>query len=772
MSSIIAVPGGTVSNQFAAQQTIAQLSADQISLQKLENEVSTGQALNLPSDNPDAALDAVNLQRTLDQLNQVSTNLTSSQSYLTQTDSTLSTVASLLTNAQSTASSASGTTISSQQQQQAADEIGQLVQQLVGLANTNYDGRYLFAGSAAGTLPFAMEGQNVEYLGNTNSLPSYSDVNQLFQTNVSGAAAFGAISAGVQGSADLTPTLSAETPLADLNGGNGVSPGSIVISDGTNSSTVNLSNVATLGDVAAAIEANPPAGRTVNVAITQTGLDVSLGGSGGGNLTITEATNGQTAADLGILSTGIVGSGPLVGTPLNPTVTAATSLQSLFGAPGQAVVNSSAADSSFVVTANSNGTAGNGYTVQFIDDGAVQAGNETVNVDNSNKTITVDIDSGSTTANDVISALNNNSQFAANFTASLNPNQPDDTGLGVVDLSATASTTSGSGTQFDPSGLQIVNGGQTYNVNFNSDKTVGDLLDTLNGSGAGVLAQINSSGTGINILSRVSGSDFEIGENGGQTATQLGVRTLTGATTLAQLNYGEGVQTATSGPDFVIQRPDGTQLAVTIGSDTTVQDVINTINNDPNNQGANQVTAQLNSVGNGITLSTDVASNGSAQLSVIEQNGSVAAQELGLVPAGQTQSNAPTISGQTQTLVGSDTNPQETDSTFNALVRLQSALETGNQPGITRGLSLLNSASAQLGLAQADLGVQQQNVTALQSSLTSQQNQLQGSLSGDADVDMATAITNLTQQQVSYQASLQMTAQLAQLTLINFLPPA
>jgi flagellin-like hook-associated protein FlgL len=37
---------------------------------------------------------------------------------------------------------------------------------------------------------------------------------------------------------------------------------------------------------------------------------------------------------------------------------------------------------------------------------------------------------------------------------------------------------------------------------------------------------------------------------------------------------------------------------------------------------------------------------------------------------------------------------------------------------------------------------------------------------------MATAITNLTQQQVSYQASLQMTAQLAQLTLMAFLPPA
>ena len=243
----------------------------QLALQKLENEVSTGQALNLPSDNPIAALDAVNIQRTLDQLTQVGTNLTTNQSYLAQTDSTLSSVANLLTDAQSTASSAAGTTISASQQQEAANQIGQLVQQLVQSANTNYDGRYLFAGSTAGTQPFVMDGQYVEYVGNSGSLSSYSDVNQLFQTNVSGAEAFGALSTSVQGTANLTPTVTADTPLADLNGGQGVAQGSIVISDGTNSSVVNLSGAATVGDVAADIEANPPAGRTVTVSITPTG---------------------------------------------------------------------------------------------------------------------------------------------------------------------------------------------------------------------------------------------------------------------------------------------------------------------------------------------------------------------------------------------------------------------------------------------------------------------------------------------------------------------
>ena len=262
----------------------------------------------------------------------------------------------------------------------------------------------------------------------------------------------------------------------------------------------------------------------MSVAITPTGLNVSLDSAGGGNLSIGEVDNGSTAASLGIFNLNLVGTGPIVGTNLKPTLTTTTSLNNILGSPAQAIVNSSAAGSSFLVQSKTNGTANNGYAVQFIDDGTVTAGNETVNVDSTNKTITVDINSGSTTANDVIAALNGNAQFAASFTAGLNPNQPGETGLGVVDLSATATTAAGSGNQLDTSGLQIVNGGNTYNISFTGDSTVGDLLNTINGSGAAVLAQINSTGTGINILSRLSGSDFSIGENGGQSATELGLR--------------------------------------------------------------------------------------------------------------------------------------------------------------------------------------------------------------------------------------------------------
>ena len=74
-------------------------------------------------------------------------------------------------------------------------------------------------------------------------------------------------------------------------------------------------------------------------------------------------------------------------------------------------------------------------------------------------------------------------------------------------------------------------------------ETVDELLNLFNGAELGLLAEINAAGNGINVRSRLSGADFTIGENGGTTATQLGIRTYTGATELADFNRGVGVPT-------------------------------------------------------------------------------------------------------------------------------------------------------------------------------------------------------------------------------------
>src|SRR5262249_15344257 len=106
------------------------------------------------------------------------------------------------------------------------------------------------------------------------------------------------------------------------------------------------------------------------------------------------------------------------------------------------------------------------------------------------------------------------------------------------------------------SGLQIQNGGTTYTIDTSGAQNVEDLLNAINSSGANALAQIDPAGDRIIVRSRLSGTDFSIGENGGALATQLGIRSLTTNTALAELNHGNGVATAT-GTDFTIHRKDG-----------------------------------------------------------------------------------------------------------------------------------------------------------------------------------------------------------------------
>ena len=97
---------------------------------------------------------------------------------------------------------------------------------------------------------------------------------------------------------------------------------------------------------------------------------------------------------------------------------------------------------------------------------------------------------------------------------------------------------------------------------------------------------INAAGTGIDIRSRLSGGDFSIGENGGSTATQLGRAKLRPWHALGfLLNHGLGVHTVAqqngTGSDFGIQLEDGTLLHITLGSQTTIGDVVDLINNVP-----------------------------------------------------------------------------------------------------------------------------------------------------------------------------------------------
>lgn len=655
MAGFYPVPATRSTSLLAQTRLIQQMHADQLALLRLQNQISTGRRIERPGDDPSAAVRAQSLQRLLESKAQHQSNLQSARSYLDAADTALAQASQLVTDIRGAALVALNDASSPAERQAAAAQVQQALAQLLATANHQFRERFLFAGSRSAQPPYRATMQGILYDGNERGLPTLADLDLPVATGASGTVVFGGLSASVQGTVDLNPALTPDTPIAALRGGQGLTLGSIRIGDGTFSRVIDLSTAATVGDVARLIEAHPPHGRTVTVTIGPSGLTVDLDDAGGGNLTIKEVAGGTTAADLGILNELGTGTGPIVGGDLDPALRPATRL------------------------------------------------------------------------------------------ADLQTAQP-------LDLSA---------------GLRITQGDENFHVDVSTAVTVEDLLRAIERSGAQVVAAISPDGRGLSVRSRLSGVDFAIGENGGTTATQLGLRSLTEQTRLADLNYGRGVAT-TPGPDLVIHRKDGVELAIDLSTAVTIGDVLELINNDPANQDpGTRVLARLAAVGNGLEL-VDANTAGGDTLSIRRTAGSSAAIDLGLIPPGADSATATTGSGG-DILRGLDPHPQEVPGLFNALLRLHAALVAFDRAKIERAIHLLDEGLDQLHFARAELGARNQMLTTLSAQLEDQTVQLRSDLSQVLDTDLAQAISELAARQAAYDASLKLAAQVFRNSLLDYL---
>src|SRR5205085_10159178 len=199
--TVIGIPSTRVSDLFVRSRLLNQLSADQLGLVRLQNQISTGMKFSLPSEDAPAALRAIDLTHLLQRKEQVKTNLQTNQSFLSATDNALSNISTLLANTRSTALSVADSVSSATQRTAAAAEVARALQQLVDTGNQNFRGRFLFSGSQTTTRPFENDRKFVQFAGNTQELRSYSDVDLLFPTNANGNSVFGTLSTQVQGTA-------------------------------------------------------------------------------------------------------------------------------------------------------------------------------------------------------------------------------------------------------------------------------------------------------------------------------------------------------------------------------------------------------------------------------------------------------------------------------------------------------------------------------------------------------------------------------------------
>ena len=303
-------------------------------------------------------------------------------------------------------------------------------------------------------------------------------------------------------------------------------------------------------------------------------------------------------------------------------------------------------------------------------------------------------------------------------------------------------------------GLRITSGTETFNIDVSAAITVEDLLNAVNGSGANVRAEINADGTGINILNPAQGTTLSVAEDGGTTAADLGVRSFDFASPLADFNGGRGVRRV-DGADFQVIRSDGTTFDVDIpATATTVQDVINAINAASGGAG---VTASLAGSGNGIVL-TDTA-GGAGTVTVTPMNFSDAAADLGLLAA-------PAAGN---VITGADVNVVSAAGVFASLGRLRDALRANDQQGITASAEGLAADYARAARVRGETGARVQSMEARQGRLEDQDVATKALLANLAEVDLTEAISRFQTLQTSLQASMQTSASILNMSLLDFL---
>ncbi len=466
--------------------------------------------------------------------------------------------------------------------------------------------------------------------------------------------------------------LATDTPLDTLNGGAGVQRGVIHITDRTGASAnVDLSNATTVTDVINAINQS---GLAVNARADGNHFVVSdTSGQTTANLTISDINGGQTAKDLGINQS--VASGTLTG----------SSVYQATGAFTLASIN----DGNQV---HFNGNLPD-IAIQLTDPAATK----------------IDVQlSGSATLNDVVNKINSATGNAGKVTASIANGRlvlTDNTGgggsnpLAVTDINGSSvvhqlgldTTASGNTLTGAPlvAGMNTVllrnlRGGQgitqpgqvtltdrtgaSATIDLSNATSVNDVIDAINsatttgGVKLQLTAALNSAGDGLQITdtSGSTSSPLVIADVGsGTTAANLGIAVNAAQSSVSSGNLdlqfvNEATSLATYAPggqavqpgSFTITDSKGGKYTVTLANNAqTIGDVLSEINAVT---GSN-VTAQLNSTGDGFQLVDNAGGTGTLQVTAV--NGGATAADLRLTGAPITVGGKSVIDSRNATIV-------------------------------------------------------------------------------------------------------------------------
>ena len=141
-------------NKTLYNQQIQEIHTTNEELQKIQETISTGKQINRPSDNPEGTRQVLNYRTILSSINQYSNNIDFALNWCQATTNTLEATENLLSQCRDIAYDQANGGTTNQTTEMLATEIEEIYQELLNLANTKLDGRYLFGPEQLYTPPF------------------------------------------------------------------------------------------------------------------------------------------------------------------------------------------------------------------------------------------------------------------------------------------------------------------------------------------------------------------------------------------------------------------------------------------------------------------------------------------------------------------------------------------------------------------------------------------------------------------------------------------
>ena len=327
-----------ITNQMMYNNSLVNMYSQNEGLYKSSEQISSGKRVNRPSDDPLAIGEIMNYQTRLDRNDRYGTFTQKAKGVLSTSESLIASATDVATRAQELAVGQASGTATAQTRLTTAREIDNLIQHTIQVGNSKFGSDYVFSGRMTNVAAVTQGGA---YQGDPNALDAALNENTSIAMTVKASDFL---------TADLSPRITANTPLSSTKLGQGIGAGTFTITDRAGvTGTVNVTAGMTVGNLVSAINASGanvtatmPASGTYTFQLTDNNTTNVTG-----PIRITD-TAGTVASTLGI-----AGSRPvqtMKSDSLRPSMTAGTAIADLNGGIGLPLANISVVNGSTSAT--------------------------------------------------------------------------------------------------------------------------------------------------------------------------------------------------------------------------------------------------------------------------------------------------------------------------------------------------------------------------------------------------------------------------------------